>query len=71
MPIVDFGMARNVHKSNAFAFLKGLVDSGLKIKHEEKTFPDEGRIRGVYLKKDFSKNLDKIKSNIEKEFHNG
>ena len=64
-PIVDFGMARGIHGSKIFAFVKGLVDSGIKIKHDEKIFPDEERIRGTHLKKDFSKIFDKIKSEIE------
>ena len=66
-PIVDFGMARGIHGSKIFALLKGLVDAGVKIKHEEKIFPSEDRIRGKSLKKDFSKIFDEIKSNIENE----
>lgn len=66
-PIVDFGMIRSIHKSKAFAFLKGLVDAGVKIKHEEKTFPKEDRISGKHLREDFSKTFEKIKSSIAKE----
>lgn len=65
-PIVDLGMIRNIHKTKTFAFLKGLVDSGLKIKHDAKTFPEDDRIEGKHLKKDFSKFFDKVKSNVEK-----
>ncbi|MEK6842429.1 MAG: 50S ribosomal protein L18 [Nanoarchaeota archaeon] len=65
-PIADFGMARGIHGSKIFAFLKGLVNSGLKIKHESKIFPSEERIKGTHLKKDFSKIFGKIKSSIEK-----
>ena len=35
LPVIDFGMIRNVHKSRAYAFLKGLIDSGIKITHKE------------------------------------
>ena len=66
-PIVDFGMIRSIHKSKIFAFLKGLVDAGVKIKHEEKIFPSEDRIIGKHLKEDFSKTFEKIKSSIQKE----
>lgn len=66
-PIADFGMTRNIHKSKAFAFLNGLVDSGLKMKHDKKTFPEEDRIKGKSLKEDFSKTFETIKSKIEKE----
>jgi len=66
-PILDFGMIRNVNKSRAFAFIRGLVDSGLKIKYEEKSLPDEARIKGKNLKRDFSVHFTKIKKQIEEE----
>ena len=31
-PIADFGMYRNLHKNRSYAFLKGLIDAGLKLK---------------------------------------
>src|SRR3989304_9853492 len=67
-PIVDFGMIRNVHKSRIFAFLKGLVDAGIKISHKKDVFPSEERIMGKHIKKDFSNDFQKIKNKIEKEF---
>ncbi len=60
-PIVDFGIIRMLHKTAPFAFLKGLVDSGIDIKTKEETFPSEEKIKGL-IKEDF----DKIKSNIDK-----
>ena len=57
-PIVDFGMVRVLHKTNTYAFLKGLIDSGVEIKCE-KGFPDEEKIKGKV-------NVEKIKSNIDK-----
>jgi large subunit ribosomal protein L18 len=66
-PILDFGMHRTIHKTKPFAFLKGLIDSGIKIKCPEKSFPEEERIRGKNLVEDFSKFFEIIKSKIEKE----
>ena len=66
-PIVDFGMIRIVSKSKVHAFLKGLVDSGIKLKHKKENFPNDERISGKHLKKDFSKIFNEIKSKIEKE----
>lgn len=66
-PIVDFGMIRAYHKTKIFGFLKGLVDAGVKIKHDEKTFPDQDAITGKHLKKDFTKIFDQVKEKIEKE----
>ena len=66
-PLVDFGMIRVLHKNRAFAFLKGLKDSGIEVKCKEEFFPNEDRIRGKHLKKDFSKIFEGIKSKIENE----
>ena len=66
-PIADFGMLRVLSKSKVHAFLKGLVDSGVKIKCKEENFPKEDRIFGKHLKKDFSKIFNDIKTNIEKK----
>lgn len=66
-PIIDLGMTRNVHKSRSHAFLKGVIDSGIELKHDEKTFPPQDRLEGKHLKKDFSKFFSEIKSKIEKE----
>ena len=57
-PIVDFGMVRVLHKTNTYAFLKGLIDSGVKIKCE-KGFPNEEKIKGKV-------DIEKIKSSIDK-----
>jgi len=64
-PIVDFGMIRSIHKNKVFAFLKGLKDSGIEVKCDEKAFPEEDRIKGKHLKKDFSKHFQEVKSKIE------
>ena len=66
-PIVDFGMLRILSRSKVHAFLKGLVDSGIKIKYKKENFPNEDRISGKHLKKDFSGFFNEIKSKIEKE----
>ncbi|MDP2628560.1 MAG: 50S ribosomal protein L18 [Nanoarchaeota archaeon] len=62
-PIVDFGMIRNLHRTKIYAFIKGLVDSGIKIKHDEKIFPKEERIKGAHLKNKI--NFEEIKTKIK------
>lgn len=64
-PIVDLGMARIVRKNGAFAFIKGLVDSGIKMKHDATAFPDEERVKGKNLKRDFTVSFAKVKKNLE------
>jgi len=66
-PIADFGMLRMLHKTKVYGFLKGLIDAGIDIKCDKKTFPTQESIEGKFLKKDFSKNFEKIKLNINKK----
>lgn len=66
IPVVDLGMIRNVHGSRIYAFLKGLVDAGVKVKHDEKVFPKEERLQGKHMKNDFSKIFNEIKSKIDR-----
>ncbi len=66
-PVLDFGMIRVLHKNKVFAFLKGLKDSGIEVTCKEEFFPNEDRIKGKHLKKDFSKIFEEIKSKIENE----
>lgn len=68
VPILDLGIISPVHKTRAYAFLKGLIDSGLEMKtKKDEAFPEEERINGKHLKEDFSKTFEEIKSKIEKE----
>jgi len=62
--ILDIGLIRSIPKSRMYAVLKGLVDSGIKIKHKEGIFPAEKRIRGEHLKEKI--NFDEIKNKILK-----
>ena len=62
-PILDFGMARALHKTKVYAFIKGLIDSGIKIECAKENFPDESRIKGEHLKNKIS--FDEIKSKID------
>jgi len=60
-PIIDFGMLRTIHKTKLYAFIKGLLDADIKIKYQEKTLPEEER-----LKTNKKISLDKIKEQIQK-----
>jgi large subunit ribosomal protein L18 len=65
-PIIDVGMIRTLSKNKVFAFINGLIDSGIKVKCSKEKFPEAERIEGKNLKKDFSKTFKEIKSKIEK-----
>jgi large subunit ribosomal protein L18 len=66
-PIIDFGMLRTNYKTKLFAFLKGMIDSGVEIPCKEEAFPEEERIQGKKMKRDFSKSFTEIKTKIDKE----
>jgi large subunit ribosomal protein L18 len=47
--ILDIGMHEPVPKTKVFAVLKGALDAGLHIPHEEEILPDEDRINGKHI----------------------
>lgn len=64
-PIIDTGMTRMIPGNKAYAFILGIIDSGIIL--SKKNIPrNEERIKGKFLKKDFSKEFDSIKLKIEK-----
>jgi large subunit ribosomal protein L18 len=65
-PIMDFGMIRVLHKTKIFGFLKGMIDSGIKIDCKKEAFPEKERIEGKNMKQDFSQQFNKIKTGIDK-----
>lgn len=62
-PIVDFGMIKTLHKTKIYAFLKGMIDSGIEIKCDEECFPEENRINGEHMKNKID--VEKIKGEIK------
>jgi len=63
-PILDAGMNRVLHKNKIYAFIKGMIDAGIKINCEKEFFPEESRIKGQHLKNKIP--FDEIKSKIDK-----
>jgi len=63
-PILDTGMNRVLHKNRIYAFLKGIIDSGIKIACKKEMFPEESRIKGQHLKNKIP--FEEIKSQIDK-----
>ncbi|MFH1503074.1 MAG: 50S ribosomal protein L18 [Candidatus Diapherotrites archaeon] len=63
-PILDSGMNRVLHKNKIYAFLKGLIDSEVKISCKKELFPEESRIKGEHLKSKIP--FQEIKSKMEK-----
>lgn len=64
-PIIDFGMTKNLHKTKIYAFLKGIIDGGIKISCKEEAFPSEERIKGEHLRNKIP--FEEIKSQINRK----
>jgi len=60
-PIVDSGMNRTIHKNKIYAFIKGLIDSGIKMECKKEFFPEDSRINGEHLKNKVPFNEIKLK----------
>ena len=48
--ILDIGLASPAKGSKVFAALKGMVDAGIEIPHDEGVLPSDDRIKGAHLK---------------------
>jgi len=59
--ILDIGLQRNVHKGRIYAVLKGVVEAGLNIKHNEESLPSDERINDEKMKEIVKKIKEKIK----------
>ena len=65
--VLDLGLQRAVSGGKIYAALNGLVDSGIKISHNEKIFPKKERIQGKHLKNNVNGIVEKIKEKIDKD----
>lgn len=63
--ILDIGLQRSIHGGRLFAVLKGLIDSGVNIGYNEKTFPKTERLEGKHLKENVQEIINKVKEKIK------
>ncbi|MHA1130303.1 MAG: 50S ribosomal protein L18 [Candidatus Helarchaeota archaeon] len=47
--VLDTGIINSVYGNRVYATLKGLIDAGVDIPHNEKVYPPEERIRGEHI----------------------
>jgi len=66
--ILDIGIHKPHRKGRLFAVLKGAIDAGLKIPHDEKALPSEDRIQGKHIEeyRKIKLNFDEIKAKVIK-----
>ena len=64
--IVDLGLQHANYGGKIFAAVKGIKDSGVKVRVSDVVFPSEERLSGAHLKtKDATKVIEKVKKSIE------
>jgi large subunit ribosomal protein L18 len=63
--VLDIGLATPQKGSKVFASLKGMVDSGLDIPHNEKILPSEERIRGEHINDSIKNQFEQVKTKLE------
>ncbi len=64
--IVDLGLQKSLYGTRIFAAIKGVLDSGVKVRVKDVVFPSEERISGAHLSaKDAGKVIEKTKKSIE------
>ena len=64
--IVDFGLQKSHYGGNLYSAVKGIKDSGVKIRVSDVVFPTEERLGGSHLSvKDANKVIEKTKKAIE------
>ncbi len=59
-PIIDLGMIRSIKKSKVFAFINGLIESGVEINCSSENFPNKEKREEVL------KIIEEVKSKIDK-----
>jgi len=73
--VLDIGFATPVRGTAPFAVLKGAIDAGLDVPHNEAAFPSEDRINGehiaAYAKKLKEEDPDRYKRQFSKYLENG
>lgn len=63
--ILDMGLYTSVKGSVVYAALKGAVDAGLEVPHDEAVIPPEDRLKGKHIKgKDIEPEFEAVKKNI-------
>ncbi len=60
--VADIGLLRSIKGSRIYAFLKGVVDSGVEVKVKKEMFPDKEKIR---QEGKIKINIEEIKQNIQ------
>ena len=64
--VLDIGLQTSIKGSRIYSALKGVLDSGINVKHSENILPTEERIKGLHISEAVSKNFEEVKEKILK-----
>ncbi len=65
--VLDIGLKSKVHGSKTFAAMKGLVDAGLYIPHDDSVLPSEERMNGEAFGEVVASSFKAVMSKMESE----
>lgn len=66
--VLDIGFRDVVAASKPFASLKGALDGGLDIPHDESILPPQERIEGIHIDEKLKAKFESSKKNIDSKF---
>ncbi|MEM5815044.1 MAG: 50S ribosomal protein L18 [Candidatus Aenigmatarchaeota archaeon] len=64
--VFDLGLYTSSKGNRGYAFLKGAIDAGLDVPHDESIFPSDERIKGFHIGAEVAKNFEEVKNIIDK-----
>ncbi|UCG95553.1 MAG: 50S ribosomal protein L18 [archaeon] len=63
---LDLGLQTSTRGNRLYAFLKGALDSGLKVSHSKDILPGEDRLYGKHIDESMTKEFESMKNKIMK-----
>tara|TARA_B100001250_G_scaffold100204_1_gene84264 strand:- start:1110 stop:1619 length:510 start_codon:yes stop_codon:yes gene_type:complete len=66
--VLDIGLAGSTPGGRVFSALKGMVDAGMEIPHNDEVLPEEGRINGEHISDKVTAAVESTKTKIEGAF---
>jgi len=63
--ILDMGLYPSTKGSRIYAALKGALDAGMKIPHDEEVLPPEDRIKGKHINEEVVKLFEEVKGRLK------
>ena len=65
--VLDIGLKSKVHGSKTFAAMKGMVDAGLYVPHDDSVLPAENRLNGEAFGEAVASSFKAVMSKLESE----